>query len=293
MLSFKRNLIFARLLTQCPQEENVVKCLLMLFLTVPLYCQSPAVAYGERLRAFDTVSIRQNKSGERSYGVQSLPNGLKLTNCTVKVFVGFAFGTKSLDFIKGLPGWTETTRFDIMAKLDDDSFAAFQKLSREDATAARMKMMQQILIDRFHFKMHREQKEMPAYALVIDKGGPKLTEADPAKISNPSAEYHPGRASSGDGAFTGQAISMDDLARMLSGRTDRQTINKTNLTGKYDVSLRWTPLRTSEGEMTADPDGARASIFPALREQLGLRLEPTQAPFDTIVVEQIDMPTEN
>lgn len=253
----------------------------------------PEPVASAKLLAFDTVSIRQNKSGNFSFGVQSPPNGLKLTNCTIKAFVGFAFGAKSPDFIKGLPGWTDTARFDITAKLDDDSFAVLQKLPREDAMAARIRMMQQILIDRFHLKMHHEQKDLPAYALVIDKGGPKLTEADSTRINNPSADYHPGRSSTRDGEFSGQAISMDDLARMLSGWVDRQAINQTNLNGKYDILLKWTPLRTAEGKMTSDPDGARASIFPALREQLGLRLEPTRAAFDTIVVDQIDMPTEN
>jgi uncharacterized protein (TIGR03435 family) len=207
--------------------------------------------------------------------------------------VAFAFGTKSPDFIEGLDGWTETARFDIRAKPDDDWIAALQKLPRADAMEARMRMMQQILIDRFHLKTHHKQKELPAYALVIDKGGPKLTESDATKISNPSAEYHPGRSATHDGEFTGQAISMDDLARMLSGQVDRQTINKTGLTARYDVSLKWTPMRTPEGNMTSDPEGAKASIFPALREQLGLRLEPTRASFDTIVVDQMDMPTEN
>jgi len=74
---------------------------------------------------------------------------------------------------------------------------------------------------------------------------------------------------------------------------DRQTINETSLTGRYDVSLKWTPVRTPEGNIVSDREDSKASIFPALREQLGLRLEPTRAPFDTIVVEQMDMPTEN
>lgn len=257
------------------------------------FAQSAPVTSSPKLLAFDTVSIRQNKSGERNYGVQSPPNGLILSNCPIKVFVVFAFGTKSPDFVVGMPGWTETARFDITAKLDDDSFAVLQKLPRADAMEARMRMMQQILIDRFGLKAHHEQKELPAYALVIDKGGPKLAEADPTKIRNPSAEYHPGRSATHDGEFTGQAISMDDLARMLSGRVDRQTINQTGLTGRYDISMKWTPMRTPEGNPTPDPEGARVSIFPALREQLGLKLEPTRAPFDTIVVDQMDMPTEN
>jgi len=163
--------------------RSLVVLLALTITSVNKSSQATPVTDSDKLRAFDTVVIRQNKSGDLNYGFQFPPNGLRLTNCPIKTFIVFAFGVKSPDFIKGLPAWAETARFDVSAKLDDDSFSVLQKLPRAEATEARMRMFQQVLIDRFHLKTRHELAEMPAYALVVDKSGLKIKEADPMKIT--------------------------------------------------------------------------------------------------------------
>jgi uncharacterized protein (TIGR03435 family) len=243
--------------------------------------------------AYDTVSIRQNKSGSMSYGWRPTPNGISATNITVRNFLLQAYGPINSRLISGLPNWTTTLHFDIEGKLDDDTFAQLSNLSPKEAFEANQRRMQQILVDRFNLKLHHEQKELPAYALVVAKGGSKLKEADPNLMTKPSAAYRPGAVSGRDGEFSGQAITTDRLARGLSSNLDREVVDQTGLIGNYDIALKWQPIRASQDSATADADSSRASIFTAVQEQLGLKLESTKAMTDTIVVDSIEMPSEN
>ena len=251
--------------------------------------QAAQAQSGGKLSAYDTVSVRINNSPDRSSSFHPSRDGLLMTNVTVKQFILLAFSPADPRLISGLPGWAESTRFDFVAKLDDDTFAALQKLPAAEAMEDRKRMMQQILFDRFDLKVHHEKKDIPAYALVEAKGGSKLKEADPAMPKNP----RDGTLQVGDGELSGQAIPISRFARGLSGAVDRQVVDQTGLTGKYDVKLQWLPDRESLNQQDNAANGSRASIFTALQEQLGLRLEATHAEFDTIVVEHIEMPTDN
>jgi uncharacterized protein (TIGR03435 family) len=161
---------------------------------------------------------------------------------------------------------------------------------------ARQAMMQQLFIDRFKLKFHLEKKEFPAYALVVAKGGPKFKEADPERLKNPGTDYHPGRLSGRATDLTGQAVTMADLARTLSkGITDREVLDQTGLTGKYDIALKWTPVVESNGDTPVTPDDGRDEPLRALQDQLGLKLEAAHDPIavDVVVVDHIEMPSEN
>ena len=180
---------------------------------------APALTEGPqdaKLTKYDVISVHQNMSGSLNSSFRPSPNGLSVTNFTVKQFMVFAFGLRSPSFISGLPGWADSARFDVVAKLDDDTFAALSKLSLSDANEHRKLMMQQILVDRFHLITHHEKKESPAYALAIAKTGLKIKEPDPEKLKNPGAGYQPGKVRILKGEFVGQAISLDLFARALS-----------------------------------------------------------------------------
>jgi uncharacterized protein (TIGR03435 family) len=255
--------------------------------------QAAQTQSGDKLNAYDTVSVRKNNSPTLSSSFHPSPDGLLMTNVNVKQFMLLAFGPTDPRLISGLPSWADSTRFDFVAKLDDDTLAALQKLPPAEAAEDRKRMMQTVLFDRFDLKVHLEKKDIPAYALVEAKGGSKLKEADPNMLTNPSPSYHPGSLLIGDGELSGQAIPIRRLVRGLSGTVDRQVVDQTGLTGKYDVTLKWLPDRESLNQQDSGANGSRASIFTALQEQLGLRLEPTHAEFDTIIVDHIEMPTDN
>jgi len=178
--------------------------------------------------------------------------------------------------IEGGPGWVrdESNRYEIRARIDDATFAAMQKLPPDRQRDQVQLMEQSLLIDRFHLKAHSEMRNLPAYALVIGKNGSKLIPAKPGEIA---------RLSMQDNTMTATAIKLDQwiLAPFLGGRT---ILNQTGLTGLYDITLAW----SERPELGNAPD-----LSTAIQQQLGLRLVPTRAPIEVVVIDSIDKPSEN
>jgi bla regulator protein blaR1 len=156
-------------------------------------------------------------------------------------------------------------------------------------------MMQAMLEDRFKLKIHRESKELPIYALLTGKTGMKMKVAE-------SSENRP-MMRMGRGQVTGKQMDMGTLALNLSNQLGRQVIDKTELKGKYDFELNWTPDETQSaagpfggGGPQPPPVSSESSgptIFTALQEQLGLKLESQKGPVPMIVVDSVEKPTEN
>jgi uncharacterized protein (TIGR03435 family) len=156
--------------------------------------------------------------------------------------------------------------------------------------------------------VHTETKTLPVYELMIAKEGSKLKEATPGDtytngIKGPDGVAHGGMMRMGRGEVTGQALPVESLVNMLSRQLQRTVIDKTGLTAKYDFTLQWTEegptpmFKGSDGgsQQRADaaPDATGPSIFTALQEQLGLRLQPAKGPVETLVVDHVEMPSEN
>ena len=139
-------------------------------------------------------------------------------------------------------------------------------------------MLRALLADRFHLQVRHELKQLPVYEFVVAKGGAKLKES-PASA--------PIGYSMSSGRINGHGIEIANLAHSLAGVAGRLIIDKTGLTGKYDIDLNWS------GEDSSGTTDSGPSIFAALQEQLGLKLEPAKAAVDTIVVEHIEKPSEN
>ncbi len=178
------------------------------------------------------------------------------------------------DLITGGPAWVRSERFEVQAVIPADAPKySFDEFMRGDATQLE-KMLQNLLAERFKLAVHRETKEVPAYALTLAKGGSKLT--------RPSADDKKGfgmrRMPDQSNKILGRKVEIRDLAFLLLMTTRRPVVDRTGLTGEFNFDLTFAPLDDSSAETTGP------SLFTALPEQLGLRLENTKAPLDGLVI---------
>jgi len=252
-----------------------------LTLVPPIFAQAPPA--GKSLE-FDVVSVKPNKSGSGSSSVHAHNDVYQATNLSVKSLIRNAWNLNTEDLITGLPAWVSSVNFDIQAKIDEQTLSALKKLSPDDSNVQHLLMLQALLADRFQLKAHVETKELPVYALELAKGGSKLKAADPA-------DPRGGSMNSNNQKLTSTGIPISNLCRFLAQRLHRNVEDKTGLTGTYDFTLQWSPDEAA-GE-SPDATASGPSLFTALQEQLGLKLESTKGPVDTIVVDRIAMPSEN
>ncbi len=250
----------------------------------------PNIAQQAKPLAFDVVSIKPNKSGSLSGGTENRPNGLYAVNMPLGAFLYRGFSPSQ---IYGVPEWLTSERFDLETKVSGADFDAYQKLSG----AERMKMLQAVFKDRLHLKTHQETRELPVYLLVPAGNKNKLQPAQSGDANNRQPPPH--GVNEGEGMFwiqgpdpleskiTGQSASMERLARRLSYMhgLDRKVIDQTGLTGQYNFTLDWATSNQS--------DSAYPSIFTALQEQLGLKLESSKAPIEVLIIDHIERPSEN
>jgi len=260
---------------------------------------SPTADTSVELPAYDVVSVRQNKSGTKSFRSGYTPNGLSVENASLLMLIRQAYAMfDSLDdkFLQ-VPEWAKTERYDIQAKVDASDIEDLHKLS----AAQRGLMLQALLADRFKLTTHQEIREQPVYALVVAKSGPKLKEAKPDDTyPNGIDDGHGHKADTvrmSRGGFIAQAIPMSSLESILTQIVERTVLDKTELTGKYNVTLSWSPEENQTAFSTAaditPSDSAGPSIFTALQEQLGLKLESQKAPVEVLVIDHVERPSEN
>ena len=227
-------------------------------------------------REFEVASVKPNNSGSGN-AVSGLVQGSRFssTNVTLMQMVRTAYGVQEFQ-VTGHPGWFESERFDIEAKIGVDAKEGDWQL-----------MFQSLLADRFKLALHRESRETSVLALVVSRSGAKLTPADPSKCS--TAPNTCGfRASPSE--IIGGGVSMAQLATRLSRSLGRTVIDKTGITGNFDLTLKW----THEQNVPLGP-GASASpeIFAAIQDQLGLRLDSTRAPVEMLVIDHVERPSAN
>jgi uncharacterized protein (TIGR03435 family) len=239
--------------------------------------------------SFDVISVKLDKGDARRRGSQFTSDGFAMVNTPVHNLLTQALH-KDPDEIIGEPGWATTDRWDVVAKvLSPEDVATLGKMS----FAQRGAMLLQILTDRFGLKTHHETRELPVYALVVAKGGLKMVESK----SDPGAPPNGGspKLMGPDGKLTGQEIPLDFLAQELAWQVGRTVVDRTGLAGRYDFSLTWTP-DSATGAGAGAGDGSQTageSIFTAVQEQLGLKLQPTKAPVDVVVIDRLEKPSEN
>jgi uncharacterized protein (TIGR03435 family) len=239
---------------------------------------------------FDVVSIKQNKSGDTSGGARSNPDGDIWVNQSLEGIIGPSYGVEP-DDVYGLPDWARFNRYDMQFKVAPEDVPAYRKTHGP----AEQRMMQAVLEDRLKLKAHLGSKEVPMYQLVIAKGGPKLHEAKPGDTYANGIKAPDGTPIGmmmGRGMFVGQSVTVSALLNSLKSATGRPVLDKTGLTGKYDISLHWAPDLGASSPDSAPPDDTVPSIFSAV-EELGLRFEPTKGTIPTLVIDHIEPPSEN
>jgi bla regulator protein blaR1 len=197
-------------------------------------------------------------------------------------------------FLRG-PGWLQQDidQYEIDAKIPDSLFAAMQRMTPAQQREQVSLMEQSLLADRFNLRVHFETMEMPVYALVVAKGGTKLTPALDGETSRLSSV---GNQLGMKMTASSVALEQFALSPLLTGAVGRMISDQTGLKGTYDFTLTWKPDAVTLSDATSDaaknaPDAP--SLFTAIQEQLGLRLVPSKAPAEVIVVDHVDPPSPN
>jgi uncharacterized protein (TIGR03435 family) len=250
--------------------------------------------------AFDAISIHPTKiktttvNGDVEIGrmvIQATLDSYHVENATVKFLIMDGYGVKE-DSIIGGPDWIGTTGYDVDAKVTPAADAPPPKLNR----AQRKQMIQSMLADRFKLVVHNETKDAPIYELDLAKGGSKLPITTPNDTfakgingldGNPVSSGYP--VLLGRGRLFGQSVTIASLIDYLKQELKRPVVDKTGLTGKYDLSLQWTPDNT----LADSPLAGGPSIFTAVQEQLGLKLTSTHGPVKTLVIDHVEPPSPN
>ncbi len=238
---------------------------------------------------FEAASIKPSAPapmGEMRIGIQMLPGGrISMSGVTVKILIQRSYGVRDFQIIGG-PAWMGSERYDITAKPEGA------------ATPDQVKLMTQALLaDRFKLQFHRETKELPTYALVVGKGGQKFHESE--VVPEGSDKPRGTRISVGRGQFELNGAAMAALANQLGQVLGRSVIDKTELTGNYDFKLEWTldesqgAIRPAGGEAPPPSDNSGVSIFTAVQDQLGLKLEATKGPVEILVIDRAEKASEN
>ena len=228
-------------------------------------------AQGAAEPAFEVASIRPNTSGEPYVGAPGdrFSDGrFRYTNVPLRLLIRQAFERMRSDDVRGGPGWLDTDRWDIDAKA-------------ESPTADMLPMIRTLVTDRFRLRHHIESEQGAVYELRFARRDRRLGSS--LRPSGGSRSFR-----GGGGSITGRAISILDLARLLSADAGRPVLDRTGLPGTYDVDLRWAP---------ASPGGVAPSdlpdFFAAIQEQLWLRLQPARGPVDRLVIDSAERPTGN
>ncbi len=239
---------------------------------------APGLAQSQQPAAtatFEAATVKPHKPDAGPFRVTTAvePGGIRFTNVNLKSCIRKAYGLRTYQ-IAGGPGWVNEDRFDIVARAagaaSEDQFMA---------------MLQSLLEERFQLKFHRENREIPVYSLVAGKKGVKI---------QPVKDDESGEWIGGDDQhpISVRNLSMAGFAAVLARaqQVDRPVQDKTGLKGVFTFSLNFVPKEPG-GPDTEPPDGP--SIFTALQEQLGLKLEPAKGAVEILVIDRAERPSAN
>jgi uncharacterized protein (TIGR03435 family) len=249
--------------------------------------------------AFEIASVRPDDPNQMFRMVYSKfsGDGYRASHVTVQGLLKDAFDLDD-SRILGAPGWVRTTQYEIEARIDTNTALALGKMNEEQQKIAHRRMLTTLLADRYHLAVHLETRNLPTYELVVAKGGSKLHEAKAGddyshglktwrgETVGPhmmQMQLHAGKIR----ALGGQGVPLDVLVNQLTAQVGRTVVDKTGLSGNYDFNLKWSTIGAESS------DDADASLFTALEEQLGLKLEARKGPVPVVVVDRVEAPTEN
>jgi bla regulator protein blaR1 len=245
--------------------------------------------------------------------IRTKPDGFTASGVTLHMLIRQAYDVEDNQILNA-PAWADSEQYEVDTKMDPADVEALDQMTPQDAAKAREHMMQALLADRFHLTLHREKRDLPVFALVVAKGGPKLHEAKPGDtyangLQGPDGGSGAGLMRMGMGELICQGVPVENLARVLSDRLGHHVVDKTGLTGKYDFTLKWAPGEGESpmfrgaggpgpgagpgGPQPAPADASAPSLYTALQEQLGLKLDSQKAPVEVLVIDHAEKPTAN
>ena len=204
------------------------------------------------------------------------------TNTYLQWLIQWAYGLQAKQIVGG-PAWMEQDRFDIAGEIEGTKIPT----DPEWRIA-----VQKLLADRFQLQFHHESRVMSAYALSVTRGGPKLTKSDPEKDREPMLAFNGGVGTTMNGYGRDVTIGayFADVQRLV---LDRPVIDRTSITGTYNILLTFTREDPEALGMMQLPDNAAPNLITALSEQLGLKLEGVKAPVDVLVIDHVEKPSDN
>jgi bla regulator protein blaR1 len=284
----------------------------ILVISIPALAQTSS----ETKPSFEVASIKPYNSATMGMSIAIQPGGrFVATGIPFRFLMTYAYRVRDFQILGG-PSWISSDRWDIQARAEEGSVplpTGTRDSNAPDPVALRL---QSLLEDRFQLKFHRETRELPAYELTIAKSGSKLKLSEdqgpfqpPKPGDPPPPPIKPGGAMPrgsmrmGRGDLEANGVEFAGFVQMLSQQLGRTVIDKTGLKGLYDIKLQWTPEMgqgaTPFGPMPAGaepppaPEPSGPSLFTAIQEQLGLKLESTKGPVEVLVIDSVQKPSEN
>lgn len=234
----------------------------------------------DKPRAFEVASVKLSDPNSQNYGIGTAPGGrFMANNWTLKRLIAWAYRVPD-DQIFGGPSWVSTDKFDITAKTAGGTFPDNDRPASPDELPPSRYLVQTLLAERFNMKLHREVRELPVFELMIAKKGPKLEKAEAGASGPPEI---------GSRHIYAKTITVKAFCATLALVLRRAVIDKTGLDGAFAIHFEWSGNLTDSGDpiATSSAEGG-ASIFTAIEEQLGLRLESRKTASSVIVVDSAD-----
>jgi uncharacterized protein (TIGR03435 family) len=251
--------------------------------------------------SFEVATIKASRSDSAGTNFGIAPGRFNAENATVEELIKFAYNVKTNDGIEGEPKWTGSEKFDVNAKISDAEAETLQKLQPSQRIEQYRLMVRSLLAERCGLITSTQTKELPVYALVIAKDGPKL------KVVEPGKEHTPFLWGGSKGKLNASSVSMALFADWISGNADlggRAVIDQTELKGSFDFTLTWTRVESGTNAMSGpgtsqtpasviSTDQGEPPLFTALQEQLGLKLESRKGPVEVLAIDHVERPSPN
>ncbi len=277
---------------------------------------------------FDVATFKPSQSTDSrsgqilaAVGMHFSEDSFRTRNIQLRLLIQWSYGLLGRvdDVVSGGPKWLDSDQYDITAKMDSSVADQLKKLRPDQRELAQQQMLQALLADRLKLKIHRETTAFPVYALTIAKNGSKLHQAKPGDTYDKAAFQYADKFADGDnkagnmfrvggrdpdGHLTmtiyGFGISMPALARQLYSEVGLTVQDRTGLKGTYDFTLKYTfsmgnasPGASDGQPVPAASDPSDVSIFSAIQQQLGLKLDSTKGPVEIVVIDHVERPSGN
>ena len=294
--------------------RNTVQMLILSVVIIAARALWAVQASPQQRPSFEVTSVKPNVTGDHRVLIMTQPGGrFVTTGVSLKTLIGFAYGVRDFQILGG-PDWLDDDRWDIEARAEEGSIPVVGPTDPSIPEPVALRL-QSLISDRFRLNIHHDTKEFAVYELRIVKGGPKLKlSEDQSAIQPPEPGSPPppfpqrgepmprGSMRMGRGELEATGVSLLGLIRGLSAQLGQTIIDKTGLKGLYDFKLQWIPDmnqgvgpfgRTGPESPPPASDPAGPSIFTAIQEQLGLKLESSKGPIEVLVIDSVSKPSEN